>query len=52
MSPEDYGRFGDYCQYRRSEEAECTRLRMGLSDDDARQYEAAYQHSQEGRAAA
>ena len=52
MSPEDTGDLGRYCQFRGQGEDElCTRLRMGLGEDDARKYETAYQRAQEGRAA-
>ena len=51
MSPEDSGEFGRYCHYRRSEDPECTALRLRLGDTDARRYEAAFQESQEGRKA-
>ena len=51
MSPEDAGEFGRYCHYRRSEDEECTRLRMNLGEDDARQHETDYQSGQEARAA-
>jgi hypothetical protein len=53
VSPEDAGEFGRYCQYRlRGEDEACTRLRMNLSETDARDYEAGYQQLQAGRAAA
>ena len=40
MSPEDSGEFGRYCEYRQSEDPDCTRLRMSLSDTTAARYEA------------
>jgi hypothetical protein len=53
MSPEDTGDLGRYCTFRgQGEDETCTRLRMRLAEDDASEYETAYQHSQEGRAAA
>jgi hypothetical protein len=53
MSPEDAGKFGDYCQYRhRGEDEVCTALRMHLSETDASEFEASFRQAREGRAAA
>jgi hypothetical protein len=53
MSPEDAGEFGRYCQYRlRGEDELCTRLRMHLTETDAREFEASFRQAREGRAAA
>jgi hypothetical protein len=55
MNPDTFDRYAELRQ--RSEDAECSALRLRLGEDDARQYEAAYQrsranHHQRQRAAA